>query len=256
MMKIHRFRPLLVVVLAAGLGSAQQISEEASVINIEVPVRVFTGDRLVTDLTLDDFEILEDGKPQKLEAVYFIRRNSVERRSEAKRFAPDTNRNFFLFFEVASYDARMGEALDYFIESVFMPGDALTVVTPLKTYRLKPRAFEARTRADISTQIKGLIRRDATMGSVEYNSILSDLEDQARGLLTALSQLFNAQPKLTVDDFAALPYRDLSVDDILTRYLATIKAAGEHPGHRPGTDPQFPGHPEKGDGPEARLRLL
>ncbi len=222
-MKIHRFWPLLIIGLAAGLGSAQQISEEASVINIEVPVRVFTGDRLVTDLTIDDFEIFEDGKPQKLEAVYFIRRNSVERRSEAKRFAPDTNRNFFLFFEVASYDARMSEALDYFIESVFMPGDALTVVTPLKTYRLKPRAFEARTRADISAQIKRLIRRDATMGSVEYNSILSDLEDQARGLLTALSQLFNAQPKLTVDDFAALPYRDLSVDDILTRYLATIK---------------------------------
>ena len=140
----------------------------------------------MTDLSLDDFEIFEDGKPQKLEAVYFVQRNSVERRSETKRFTPNTSRNFFLFFEVGSYDARMGKALDYFIDSVFMPGDALTVVTPLKTYRLKPRAFEARTRGDISNQIKGLIRRDATMGSNEYNGILNDLEDQARGLLTRL----------------------------------------------------------------------
>ena len=63
------------------------------VINIEVPVRVFAGGRLVTDLTIDDFELLEDGKPQRLEAVYFVKRH-VERRSEAKRFAPHTSRKF------------------------------------------------------------------------------------------------------------------------------------------------------------------
>jgi hypothetical protein len=215
---------LMLVILAAGLGSAQQISEEASVINIEVPVRVFSGGRLVTDLSLDDFEVFEDGKPQKLEAVYFVQRNSVERRAENRRFTPNTNRNFFLFFEVGSYDAKMGEALDYFVDGVFMPGDALAVVTPMKTYRLKPRALEARTRGDISGQIKGLIRRDATMGSNEYNSILSDLEDMARSLLVAMSELFYVQSdKLMVDEPSLMTYKGLSVDDILTKYLATIR---------------------------------
>lgn len=223
-MKIRELRPVLAIGVLACLGFTQQISEETSVINIEVPVRVFDGDRLVTDLTIDDFEILEDGRPQKLEAVYFVQRNAVERRSETKRFIPNTSRNFFLFFEVGSYEAKMGAALDYFIDTAFMPGDALTVVTPMKTYRLKPRAFEARTRGEISNQIKGLIRRDATMGSLEYNSILNDLEDMARGLLFAMSELFFVPTdNLMVDEPSVMTYKGLSVDDILTRYLATIK---------------------------------
>ena len=214
----------LAAVLLSGLVSADQLVQEAVVINIEVPVRVYNGRQFVSDLTIDDFELLEDGKPQKLEAVYFVRKNSVERRSELRRFTPDTNRNFFLFFEVGSYDAKIGEALDYFVNGVFMPGDVLTVVTPVKTYRLKPRAFEARTRGEISNQIKGLIRRDATIGSTEYNGILTDLDDMSRALLFAMAQLFYVPTdNLIVDGNAVLAYKDLSVDDILTRYISTLK---------------------------------
>ena len=100
----------------------------------------------------------------------------------------------------------MGEALDYFFDSVFMPGDALTVVTPVKTYRLKPRAFEARTRGEIANQIKGLLRRDATIGSNEYNGILNDLEDMARALPVAMSQLFEVQmDQLLVEGVTVMP---------------------------------------------------
>jgi len=51
---------------------AQEIQEEAVAINIEVPVRVFKGKTFIDNLTIEDFEIYEDGILQKTEAVYLI----------------------------------------------------------------------------------------------------------------------------------------------------------------------------------------
>ena len=75
-----------------------QIAREVSVLNVEVPVRVFSGDAFIENLTLNDFEVLEDGITQRIEAVYLIKRAAVERKEEAKRFAPDLSRHFYLFF--------------------------------------------------------------------------------------------------------------------------------------------------------------
>jgi len=105
---------------------AQQVAEESIVINIEVPVRVFQGDEFVDSLTIKDFEVLEDGVPQTLEAVYLVNKRSIERSEEKRRFAPDTERNFYLFFEVSDYTARLGNAVEYFVQNVLFPGDILT----------------------------------------------------------------------------------------------------------------------------------
>jgi len=197
---MKRFFPTLAVVLLAGLALAQQLAEEAFVINIEVPVHVFKGSRFIDDLTINDFEITENGKPQKLEAVYYVKKRSVERRDEVQRFVPQTNRNFYLFFEISQYTAKLGQSLDYFVQNVIMPGDSLTVVSPMKTYRLKPRAFEARSRQEIAGQIKGFLRRDSTIGSAEYNNIIADLEDLSKAIIAAMSQQFNAQNYVVLDE--------------------------------------------------------
>ena len=49
---------------------SQEIQHEAVAINIEVPVRVFKGDTFIDNLTINDFELHEDGKLQAIEAVY------------------------------------------------------------------------------------------------------------------------------------------------------------------------------------------
>ena len=90
---------LLICILVLSFSVfSQEIQEESVVINIEVPVRVFKGNAFVGDLSIDDFEVLEDGIPQKIEAVYLIKKRTVERSEEKKRFTPDTQRNFDLFF--------------------------------------------------------------------------------------------------------------------------------------------------------------
>lgn len=96
---------------------SQQIKEEATVINIEVPVRVFSGKTFVDNLTIDDFEVLENGIHQNIEAVYFVKKRSVERSQERKRFVPKTARNFFLFFELSEYKPKIADAIKYFVHT-------------------------------------------------------------------------------------------------------------------------------------------
>ena len=129
---------------------SQNVAEQAIVINVEVPVRVYDNSIFVDDLTINDFEILEEGIPQKIEAVYLIKKMAVERSEEKRRFNPDTKRNYFLYFEVASYRPRIGEGLAFFINNIFSPQDDLYITTPLQTYRMKEGALQIKSKDWVS----------------------------------------------------------------------------------------------------------
>lgn len=157
--------------------SPYQIQEETLVINVEIPVRVFTGNTFVDNLAIEDFEIYEDGKLQKTEAVYLIKKKSIERREEKKRFTPQTSRHFYLWFEISEYMPRISEAIEYFFDNVFFSGDNLVIVTPLKAYNLKGHALEMSSGKELAKQLIGKIRRDATAGNSEYRAALRDLRE-------------------------------------------------------------------------------
>jgi hypothetical protein len=44
------------------------IQHDVSVVNIEVPVRVFKGDTFIDHLTIGDFEVFDDGVLQQIDA--------------------------------------------------------------------------------------------------------------------------------------------------------------------------------------------
>ena len=82
-----RFLVLLALALAAAAVTAgtrvpQDIQHVTTAVNIEVPVRVFKDGAFVDDLALSDFEVLEDGRPQSLDAVYLVKKKLIERREE------------------------------------------------------------------------------------------------------------------------------------------------------------------------------
>lgn len=217
----------LLFVILAGLALAQQLAVESNVINIEVPVRVYRASRFIDNLTIDDFDIYEDGKLQKLEAVYLVKKRAIERRDELTRFAPQTDRSFFLFFEISDYTEKLGEALDFFIQNVVMPGDNLTITTPMKTYRLKPKAFEGFIRKDIVEQLKRILRLDSQTGSSEYRSAIVDLENLAKAMVGTISDYQNPVSEKLVDTTGSLQYKDMSIDDLLNRYseiLANVQS--------------------------------
>lgn len=176
---------LLIGVLALGFTLlAQETSHDVSVINIEVPVRVFKGSKFVNNLTINDFEAYEDGILQKIEAVYLIKKTNIEReetkikKDEARKiFAPETSRNFVLMFEIYEYLPKIGKAIEYFFNEVFSPGDTLKVVTPIKAYDFNAKALEMFPKKEIAKNLTGKLRKDTKVCSADYRELLRDLEN-------------------------------------------------------------------------------
>jgi VWFA-related protein len=214
---------LIITVLALGLTLfAQEVTHESLVINIEVPVRVFEGRKFVENLTMNDFEVFEDGVLQRLEAVYLIKGRTIERSEEMKKFVPQTSRNFYLFFEINDYTPRIGHAVDYFVENVMSPEDILTVVTPTRTYRMNPEIFNTLPREQIKSkmesQLKGILRRDTLEGNSEYRNAIMDLA----GLAKAISSASSSQ-----DEFGAAEYHEADLELQIMMYGEILRKLEE-----------------------------
>ncbi len=201
---------------------SQQIAEQAVVINIEVPVRVFQDGNFVENLTIDDFELLEDGIPQRIEAVYLVKKRSVERSEEKKRFVPSTDRTFFLFFEISEYTPEIGDAIDYFHENVLAPGDNLMIITPMKTYRLRSEVLEFRPKKQLSRELKELVRKEALMGNAEYRGAVQDLIGMAKSL-SAISSEDLGSDVVQLDEYTLSGYGRVPVDKQILKYLNTLE---------------------------------
>ncbi len=203
----------------------QEIQEESMVVNIEVPVRVYRGDTFVGDLSINDFEVFEDGVPQKIEAVYLIRKRTVERSEEKKRFSPDTQRNFYLFFEITDYDPRLEQAIEFFIHNVLVPTDNLVVVTPMKTYRMKNNTFKIIPKEKVVEQLIGIIRKDALVGSSEYKSTIKDCASCARALQSAISPTGRerqGEADMIIDDFGGQEFRGFALEEQVMMYSTLL----------------------------------
>jgi len=210
-------KAIRIAVLAAALAAdaappppavPQDVRHETRAVNVEVPVRVFDGGRFVDKLGLEDFELTEDGKPQKIEAFYLVKKTIIERHEEERPFAPRTSRHFFLFFEVGDYDPKIAESLDYFVKTVLLPGDNLTLVTPMKTYRMKGELFGLVGREKTYAQIIGLLRRDIQIGYSESRAVLAEMTDLARVMaseINAREVLSELDPPTAVAPPATVP---------------------------------------------------
>jgi len=177
----------LIAAAPLAFAAAQTIQHETKTVNIEIPVRVFKGAAFVDTLMLDDFEVWDNDKPQKLEAVYLVKKTNIERREEARAFAPRMARHFTLVFEMSEFDPRLDEGLEFFMNNVLIPGDSLVVVTPMKTYRMRAEASFGQERSQILKRLVGLVRRDILIGNSEYRSLLEDLKGIARNLAGSIS---------------------------------------------------------------------
>ncbi len=207
---------------------AQEISHETLVINIEVPVRVFKGSRFIDNLTIDDFEVYENGKLQKLEAVYLVKKKAIERKDEKKKFSPDTSRTFYLFFEITDYSPRIEDALHYFMQNVVLPGDSLVIVSPMKTYEMNPQALELKSNDEIVKELKGLLRKDAMIGSSEYRSSMTELTRITRafaGVLTTQEEGGRRLDQFSASEFAEAYEQDpeLLLQILLENYRLTLE---------------------------------
>jgi hypothetical protein len=176
---------LFIIIFIAG----QEIQEDAIAINIEVPVRVYDGNEFVENLSIEDFEIYEDGVPQNVEAVYLIKKTGIQKKEgertiepKTKTFRPETNRNFYLLFEIVEYSPRLEEAISYFCQNVLAPGDSLTIVTPMKTIAMKSNALSKVSENEVAEQLCKILKKDAWIGNAEYKHIIFELKTFVRAM--------------------------------------------------------------------------
>ncbi len=169
----------IVIIFLAIILIAQDIQHETIAINIEVPIRVYRGDNFVDDLTIDDFQVYEDGVLQEVLAVYLIKKTDIQRKEEMptpkeeekQTFKPDTSRSFYLIFEVVEYSPKLNKAIEYFFQNVLLPSDNLTIVTQMNTYRFKSEFFSKASIEESIHQIRAILRKDAWSGNSEYKSL-------------------------------------------------------------------------------------
>ncbi len=211
----------IVFIALAIILIAQEIQHETIVVNIEVPVRVFDGGKFVEDLTINDFNVYEDGKLQDVVAVYLIKQTKIERKEEKRQFEPKTSRNFYLFFEITNTSPRIQEAIDYFVQNVLLPGDNLWVISPTKTYKMKSESLEVLPKEEVVKQLEGIMRRDAWAGSSDYRSVVDELTRIAR----TLSSMFGG--RVVVDDhfdagLEEIP-EDIKLEILLNLYSTTLE---------------------------------
>jgi hypothetical protein len=202
-------------------GFSQQNAENTFVINIEVPVRVFEGRHFVENLTIEDFELSENGIPQKIEAVYLVKKRTVERSDEKKRFSPSTNRIFFLVFEISEYTSEIGDAIDYFHQNVLSPGDRIVIITPMKTYRLKERVLEYLTPQQMSDQLKEILRKEALIGNAEYRDAIDELVGIAKSLSANSAGDSNDQAQ-QLDEYTVAGFGRMPLEKQIMKYKNTL----------------------------------
>ena len=135
----------------------QAEQHKITITNIIVPVTVLDGDRFVDDLTIDDFELYEDGKLQKIQALYLTNKAKIIRTEAAQDFMPLLSRNFYLFFQALEYNPKISDAIDYFFSNVMLPGDTLSVMTPAKNYTLSSQALQSKSKEVLAKELKSII---------------------------------------------------------------------------------------------------
>jgi len=174
---------LLVFFFLALNVPAQVEQHEVTVRNIVVPVRVLDGNRFVDDLTIEDFELFEDGKLQKIEALYLVQKSNIKRKETGEDYQPQLSRHLYLLFQIADYNPRLAEAISHLFSNVIQPGDSLTVMTPMDTYTLSKRALNTKPKEVISKELQSIVRKDTQMGGANYRSLMTDL----KRLVTSIS---------------------------------------------------------------------
>jgi len=164
-----------VLLPAAAPPSTGRPAQAAAVAAVPITVRVFDGNAFVPNLTLDDFELLESGFPVKPQALFFLRKNAVERQEGAVGVRPDFSRRICLIFQLSDYNSKIAEAMQDLFQRGLVPGDTLEIQTPMGNYGLTPQHLASKPRAVLARELSDIVRKDIVRGNMGYNSLLRDL---------------------------------------------------------------------------------
>jgi hypothetical protein len=210
---------LIVLIIVAFMLFSQQVDQHAvTVMNVEVAVRVLDGNQFVDDLTIDDFELYEDGVIQKLEAMYLVKKTRIAREEARTKFYPSLTRHYYFLFQITDYNPKLEEAIDHFINTIIQPGDTLDIWTPVQKYSLSSKALQSLTKEQIASEMKKIIRKDTQIGASYYRELMRDLKMLVRAISSATGDQSPTMTDMDSDSTSSM----FGLEFLLPRYRETV----------------------------------
>lgn len=143
---------------------------------VEVRVHVSEAGRFADGLKLEDFEVLEDSKPQSIDSLRLVKGQNVLFKQGAGPFEPRLARSYTLLFQAVDWDPKLVEVIDHLFTDILKPGDAMTLVTPVKPYGLQKEALAVRSKSELSKGMQDVLRKDILRGGGEYRDLIAELK--------------------------------------------------------------------------------
>lgn len=210
---------LIIFIVVAFMLFSQQVDQHAvTVMNVEVAVRVLDGNKFVDNLTMNDFELYEDGILQTLEAMYLVKKTRIAKEEARTKFYPSLTRHYYLLFQVTDYNPKLEEAVDHFINKIIQPGDTLDIWTPVQKYSLSSKALQSLSKEQIASEMKKIIRKDTQIGASYYRELMRDL----KMLVRAISSATGAQSPTMTDMESDSTSSMFGLEFLLPRYRETM----------------------------------
>ncbi|MDH7511764.1 MAG: hypothetical protein QHH14_02330 [Clostridiales bacterium] len=95
------------------------------------------------------------------------------------------SKNYVLMFHALEYDARLGDAAEYFLKEVLKPTDSLILFTPQRSYNFSQKTRETTPLEKLIQVTKDVLRRDISMEASTYKDIIQQMETVVRMLTDA-----------------------------------------------------------------------
>lgn len=187
----------LCCILISGTGlflfsqEQETVREEVSVVNIEVPVRVYLKGKPVKHLSREDFEIFEGRERREING-FFIKKKRIKIRDNGQTPVEKStdSRYFVLVFHIREFNKHLENGLKYVFENMMHKNDQLMVMAIGKTLFFNNLIEKERAHAQVSELLKTqaqqarnrmlLLRskvRNNPMFNVPGNSILKNSLD-------------------------------------------------------------------------------
>jgi len=214
------FFPILAGAFLAGLAAvaAPQQAPAPAPPRVEVRAHVTARGLFQDDLKLEDFSLLEDGRSQSISSLTLVRGGGVARWEGDKSAVPRLDRSYILLFQAVDWDPKLVQAIDYLFNSILMPGDAMTLITPFKPYQLQKDALAQKSKKELSAGMEEVLRKDISRGGGEYRDLINDLKRLIRGI-SGSTDTFD-------EDMATDPTMDssggLGLEMQIDRYRSTL----------------------------------
>jgi len=164
---------LAAMILPAIFFAAQDetFKEKVSVVNVEIPVRVFHKGEPVTSLTRADFRLSEDKSPLPING-FELRRKKI--RAQQITLATEEPgavlppRHFVLVFHIFEYTDAIEKAMAYFFANWLRPADHLLVIVNNRTQLLDGPVWQVQRRQILDS----LLRQEAQRARQELEKFV------------------------------------------------------------------------------------